>query len=239
MSWLFSQALAAAYSAANSSGGAPSAPLKSTPLPLAYCAPGKTTDFSRLSQYGVTCACSTDAHGAALLTWFRAGFPARTSAPPAAASASPARKAACGPSSRASFAKWNRRSCSWKTPPSSPRAASATSLATWPRWGSMRNGVCWARTRSAPRIAANAFGFWLPTPTANEAFKSKLPDYAILNSKYGCTIHSMTRWLLARHGLAVNARLTSWMMGWPPGWISFAPLAMDKFQLWLRSHGAP
>jgi len=49
----------------------------------------------------------------------------------------------------------------------------------------------------------------------------------------------MTWWLLARHGLAVNVRLTSWMMGWPSGWISFAPLATDKFRLWLRSHGVP
>lgn len=28
-----------------------------------------------------------------------------------------------------------------------------------------------------------------------------------------------------------------WLMGWPPGWSDFAPLATAKFQQWLQQHG--
>lgn len=36
---------------------------------------------------------------------------------------------------------------------------------TWPKRGSMRNGVCWEQTMSVPRIDASGCGFW-PTATA-------------------------------------------------------------------------
>jgi hypothetical protein len=29
-----------------------------------------------------------------------------------------------------------------------------------------------------------------------------------------------------------------WMVGWPLGWSACEPLATDRFQQWLRSHGA-
>jgi hypothetical protein len=80
MSWLFSQALVAEYSAASCSDGEPCAPLNGNPMPLAFLPPDRMTDFSRLSQFGVTFAPLTEDLGAALLTWFRAGSHARTSA---------------------------------------------------------------------------------------------------------------------------------------------------------------
>ena len=80
MSWLYSRALVEAFSEASSSDGALSAPLSGSPMPLAYLPPDRMTDFSRLSQFGVTFAPLTVARGAEVLTWFLAGSPARTSA---------------------------------------------------------------------------------------------------------------------------------------------------------------
>ena len=50
---------------------------------------------------------------------------------------------------------------------------------------------------------------------------------------------------LARHtpdlpteiGGALNPTWVEWLMGWPLGWTDCAPLATDKFQQWLHSHG--
>ncbi|PXX58526.1 hypothetical protein SAMN05660489_04959 [Pseudomonas sp. LAMO17WK12:I10] len=79
MSWLFSQALVAEYSAATCWNGAPSAPLNVMPAPHRLWRNDKTMDCSRLSQFGLTCAVLTDDHGEALLTWFREGSLAKTS----------------------------------------------------------------------------------------------------------------------------------------------------------------
>ena len=82
MSWLFSQALVAEYSAGTCSDGEPCALLSGSPTPLAYLPPDKMTAFSRLSQSGVTFKPLTEDLGAGLLTWFLEASLARTSAAP-------------------------------------------------------------------------------------------------------------------------------------------------------------
>ena len=39
-------------------------------------------------------------------------------------------------------------------------------------------------------------------------------------------------------GGSLNPTWVEWLMGWPLGWTDLAPLAMDRFQLWQRSHSA-
>ena len=85
MSWLFSRALVEEYSAGSCSAGALSALSNSTPTPQAFLPLDKMTAFSRPSRFGMTFAPLTDTLGAELLTWFLAGFPARTFPPPAKA----------------------------------------------------------------------------------------------------------------------------------------------------------
>ena len=38
-------------------------------------------------------------------------------------------------------------------------------------------------------------------------------------------------------GGKLSPNWVEWLMGWPPGWTDFAPLGMDRYQLWLDSHG--
>ena len=80
MSWLYSRALVEGFLAANCSDGEPCAPLSGSPMPLAYLPPDRMTDFSRLSQFGVTFAPLTEDRGADVLMWFLVGFRAKTSA---------------------------------------------------------------------------------------------------------------------------------------------------------------
>lgn len=39
-------------------------------------------------------------------------------------------------------------------------------------------------------------------------------------------------------GGTLNPMWVEWLMGWPVGWTDCEPLETDKFQQWLRSHGA-
>lgn len=165
MSWLFSRALVAASLGGNSSAGEPSAPLNLMPTPQPFLHNGKTTAFSKPSQYGLTYELLTADRGEALLMWFRAGFRARTSAPPVKAQASKAPAPASGWRWPASYAKYDPAERSWRTRQSSLLGGSESFSETWPRWGSMRNGECLARRPWAPLTSASASGSW-PTPKA-------------------------------------------------------------------------
>ena len=68
MSWLFSQALVAAYSAATSWDGASSAPLSVMPTLHRFSRNDRMIEPSHLSRFGLMCAVLTANRGAALLT---------------------------------------------------------------------------------------------------------------------------------------------------------------------------
>ena len=66
-----------------------------------------------------------------------------------------------------------------------------------------------------------------PTPTAQDAKNNGAPSQMVRHTKP----------LNAEIGGSLNPSWVEWLMGWPIGWTDCAPLAMDKFQQWLRSHG--
>ncbi len=60
-------------------------------------------------------------------------------------------------------------------------------------------------------------------------------------TKANYTASSMQKWPCAREFKRVFGRVSQtiheWLMGWPIGWTDLKPLATDKFQQWLGSHG--
>jgi hypothetical protein len=170
MSWLFSQALVEAYSADTSSGGEPCAPLNVMLTPHPFWHRDKTTDISRRSPSGLTCAVLTDTHGAALLTSFQEASRARTSPPPERVSASAESVPGCGQKWRGLSVKFDPVSSSWKTHHSLfPEDLDWSSL-TLPAWGMMQAGELWERTTPGLPIAENESGSgenW-PTPKARD-----------------------------------------------------------------------
>jgi len=170
MSWLYSRALVEAFSAGTCSDGEPSALSSGNPTPQAYSSPGKTTVASRLSRYGMTCEPLTESRGEELLTWFRAGFPVKTSALPAKEPESTASGRECGRTWRGWSAKYDPDSSTWKTAQHSLLEDSDESSVTWPRSGMTRDGMLWELPTLELTTRGIGSGLW-PTPIANDAEK--------------------------------------------------------------------
>jgi hypothetical protein len=167
MSWLFSRALVAGFWGGGSLAGEPSAPSSGRPTPQAYLPPDRMTAFSRPSRFGMTFAPLTDDHGAAVLTSFLAAFPARTSALQAKAPALTEPDQACGPTWRASLARFDPATSSWKTAQRSLLGDSDECSVTWPRSGMTADGQCWELPTLERRIGETDSGLW-PTPTTSD-----------------------------------------------------------------------
>lgn len=217
MSWLFSQALAGAFSEVTCSDGGQSAPSNSNPIPQAYCSPGRMTAYSRLARFGMTYAPLTDDRGAALLTWYLEAFLARTFPLQAKAPASTANVLDCGGKCSALFAKFDHNSSSWKTPQFSLLAGLDEYSETWPRSGTMRNGWCWERTTWEPRTSGNVSGYLLPTPT------TKCLDGGA-NSRQAARSRGM--WPTPRAGKTGAENPESWLIRYAVGKVSTPPLGL-------------
>jgi hypothetical protein len=114
--------------------------------------------------------------------------PARTSAPPARAPGSTVPVLAFGASLPGSLARFDLDSYSWRTPQISFLEGLDEFSETWPRWGSIRNGVCWARTMSVLHTSGSESGSW-PTPTSN-------PDAKNTGANRKCGPNSLTEFVL-------------------------------------------
>ena len=243
MSWHYSQALVAEYSAANCSDGARSALSKTSPMPATFSWLDKTTDVSKPSRSGMMSAPLTDELGAELLMSFQAASRVRTSAPPEKAQALKASDPVFGTSSLGSLAKYNRASSSWRTAQRSLLADSEPFSETWPRWGSQRNMEFWERTTPAHLTSVTASGSWLPTPAAS-SYGTNQGGAAGRTGKIRPSLDTMARknmWptptLAAQVGGQLNPTWVEWLMAWPLGWTDCAASGTDKFQQWQRSHG--
>lgn len=242
MSWHFSQALEAGFSAASSSGGEPCAPWKSMPsAPDDSCSAKMKATFHR-SPFGMMFVPSTDGPGAALLTWFLEAFRARTSAQPGKERASTGNAQGCGRSSLASLAKYNPDTRSWKTPQCSllPGGGLEEFSGIWPRWGSMRDGECWELALLAYHTHGNGCSLW-PTPTRSMGKRG----WGIGSGRFRTTGHlrfgarasENMRKDISMYGWKLNPFALEWLMWWPSGWTGSKPLATAKFRQWCGSHG--
>lgn len=180
MSWHISNALMRAY--ANSpcsqgqeaaslvgtcSDGAACAPSNGNLIPLLYLPPDRTKAFSRLSRSGMTFGALTEPLGAALLTWYREGFRAKTSVAPERERASKGSAAACGSKWRGSLARYDPDTRSWRTAQFSLLGGLELFSETWPRWGTMRNGECSEQAMPAHLTTGIASGYSAQTPSGN------------------------------------------------------------------------
>jgi len=167
MSWLFSRALVEASWPATSSDGEQSVQLSGNPIPQAYCAPDKMTDFSRLSRFGMTFKPLTADRGEELLMSYRAVFHAKTSQQQEKAQELTEREAECGERWQGWLAKFDPSTSSWRTPQCSLLEDLNECLQTLPRSGMTRDGLLWEQQMLVPHTSETEFGSW-PTPTASQ-----------------------------------------------------------------------
>lgn len=259
MSWLYSRALVAEYSAATCSDGARSALSSGSHMPQAFLRSDKMTAFSRLSRFGMTFKPLMDDLGAELLTWFLAASRARTSALPERALASAANDPGCGPTWRASLARFDPDTSSWKTVQLCLLGDSELSSVIWPRSGMTADGQCWELPMSEHRTSGTGSGSWptpvasdtssrskpyaqggtplslavkWPTPRAKDGKGAQQPGAATLARMRGYG-PNLSEAVVEQSGGQLNPTWVEWLMGWPLGWTDLKPLETD------RSHSAP
>lgn len=140
--------------------------------------------------------------------------PVRTSASLVPALESTGRSQGSGPSTLASFAFFDRASCSWKTSQRSLFEGSTVFSGTWPRSGSMRNGMCFERPMSGPRIVESDSSSW-PTPTASEYGSSQNGINGVGGEHERPSAGTPSLWTLARNWPTPTARLGDEKRGTP------------------------
>lgn len=240
MSWHYSQALEEAFSAACSSAGAPSVPWRSMPSAPDDSCSDKMKGTCHRSLFGTMFVPSTHARGEALLTWFREAFLVKTSASQTpTVSESTVRKAGSGKNSRASFARFDLATFSWRTAQLSLFGALVECLETWPRWGSMRGGECFPLKPLVHGTGGRGSGS-LPTLTANDNKPASRVEVTEYRQKKRRTTGQRLRAAVTEPdqlGGTLNPDWCEWFMGWPIGWTASEPLETDRFQQWLLGHG--
>lgn len=236
MSWLYSQALVAEFSGGISSDGERCAQLNVISTPQPFWHRDKMTEFSRLSQYGLTWRALTGSRGEELLMSFLAGFPARTSAPPEREKGSTDPAAVCGDTWRELWVRYARDSCSWKTHRCLWEEDLRWCSVTLPRWGMMRGGVCWERDISGLGIFEKDSGWWLPTICKNESKGTARNRYIGSSECRGAKMSEGLR-TCKTDPIYLNPSFGEIAMGFPPMWTELQPLETDKFQQWQQQHG--
>jgi len=259
MSWLFSQALVEEYLGDICSDGEQSVQSSGKPIQQAYCAPGKMTDFLKVSQSGMMFKPLTESRGEELLMLYLEDFHARTLAQQEKAQELTVNEAECGKKWLGSFAKYDPSTSLWKTPQCSFIEDSVWFLDSWPRWGLMRHGECWEHQTLELNITEREFGLlpdnvnFFHTPTtgkdggSNSRKALKKRKEAIwptptTPSGGGNAGGSGAHKNAIKNGTyipsSINPNLYEWLMGWPQGWTDLKPLEMDKCHKWLLLHGS-
>lgn len=195
------------------SAGKPSVPWNTTPFAPDDACSDKMRGTCHRSPFGTMYAPSTDTNGAALLTSFRAAFPAKhIPQQPAAGIARTTFGRKCGGS-------WQMSLPGTFLPRTLRQGQSTQHAKTLRRWVTKPELLplerrTWVATTYGPEV-----GF-LHTPT----------------TKANYCAASMQKWPCARAFRTVFGKATpaahEWLMGWPIGWSDCAPLETGKFQLW-------
>jgi hypothetical protein len=241
MSWLISNALmnslyspeqVAGFSEESSSDGTQSAPLNGNHIQQAYCAPGKMTDFSRLSRFGMTYKPLTENLGEELLTLFRAGFHAKTSQQPEKAQELTENDQECGHIWRGWLAKYDQDTSLWRTAQCSLLEDLNESLATLPRSGMTRNGLLWElpMLEQAPKGTESGLSQKWPTPVCQDSRHATTRHLDPKNQHWKSNLGEVVMSLEPPNiGGRLNPTWVEWLMGWPLGWTDLKPLVTGKF----------
>ena len=215
MSWHFSRALVAGYSAHISSDYAQYALSSEMSTVDLFSPSDKTMGIFQHSRFGMTFAHLPEEGGEELLTSYLAGsHVSRFLAPQEGVKLQQTFGLRCA----GWYPSVSRPTCSPRTSPV-PLLSAQPKIA--PRWATKPKCFPLARQTWVQTTFGRDIGY-LHTPTTK--------------ANYAAT--SMQKWRVARNFTRVFGRPTpgiqEWLMGWPEGWSDTKPLAMGKYQSWLR-----
>lgn len=219
---------------AKSLDGEPCAQLNVMPTPAKFLYKDKTMEASSFSRFGLTCELLTEIRGEELLTWFRAGFHAKTSAKLEEAQESPANAQDSGQKWQESFAKYDPATSLWKTSQLSLIEDLESCLETFPKWGSMRSGELYQRPEWVPPFPERECGL-LRAPISSDGAAWKRNKPGDCQTSIAKTLNRGGRFrviygfIYAGYSPIQSADLCETMMGWPQGWTDLRPLETVKF----------
>jgi len=218
-------------------------PLSGNLTQQAYLSHGKTTGFSRLSQFGMTVEPLTDARGEALLTLYLEDFHARTLVQQDEAQELTENDQVCGNTWQGSLAKLDLDTLLWRTAQCSLLEDLELSLQTFPRWGLMQNGVLYPQQTLVQIISVKESGLepnkiemW-PTPVTRD-YKDTGTHESMLRAFKKRDSPGVALIIGAALGGKLNPIFPEWLMGWPLGWTDLKPLEMDKSLYVQQLHGS-
>jgi hypothetical protein len=217
MSWHFSQALVAEFSAGRYSDGGRYAPLRSIPFAPDDSCSAKMKDIYHHSPYGMMFVPSEEKNGRDILTWFRAGFLVKLSAQQRTEKLQP----------EISGQKCERSSDKLSPDLSSPRTYPAEPLT-----GQRRIVIGWV---TGPIQLPFPRRTWVLTTFGSDTGYLHTPTCAANFAAESMQKHPNCRVFVRVFGRPGPTNF-EWLMGWPIGWTDSKLLGTDKFQSWQQRH---
>jgi len=204
----------------------PSALLNLTPTADRSCCSDNGTESFPASRSGTTCGPSMEGRGEGKSTSSPVDFHAKTSAPLEGVPESKESAADYGANLLVSLAKFDPATHSLKTLQTLLFEGCTESLLILPQWGWMRDGECFLLAPLVLHTCDDGCSLW-PTPRADGRDNAGGSNARKQAQRRGTYI-----------GRYPNPILIERLMAWPSSWTDLEPLETDKFQQWLRSHGA-
>ena len=135
----------------------------------------------------------------------------------------------CGSTWQGSLARLDPDTLLWRTAQCSLFEDLELSLQTWPQWGLMQNGECWAQMTLGLVTIEKEFGYW-PTPTATDwKATGKLETLKRQGDKNEAGHQNRPQYHYARkYNMKMPLAAQEILMMWPLGWTDLKPLEMDK-----------
>lgn len=219
------------------------------------------TESCRDSRYGTTFERSTDCRGAESSIASAEDSLVPTSVAQEKEQESTASSPGFGGKWRASFAKFDRDSSSWRTVQCSLLGDSDECSVIWPRAGMTVGGHAYPLPIAERCTREIGFGFWqtpvaddcverkhgkfnsrgepklsaqvkmIPTPRANDS--KKRGNFDATNPRNGLV--GFVR--IGQEDGQLNPDWEEWLMGWPIGSTAFSPLEMARFHEFMQQHG--
>lgn len=212
-------------------------------MPDKSCLPANGTESCHASQSGMMSQPLMESHGVAWWMWSVADSRAKTYQVPGKGLVLQVQEVDCGSTWRELLMKYDHNTSLLKTHLCLWEEALSPSSVTLPQWGMMQDGVFWEQMTLGVITAARGAGYW-PTPLKEEGpgcQQMKLTDAVAVAEGY-CPRYHKLNGMEGRRVFTgkVNPDWAEWLMGWPVGWTNVSTeLGMDKFLLWLQSHGIP
>ena len=133
-----------------------------------------------------------------------------------------------------SLAKYNPNTSSWRTRQCLLFEDLAELLETFPNWGIMQDGECWAVIPPEIVVMANESGFSLMRPTASDGLRHRFKVESLIRVNHGDG--NLTEQLARVYRLKLTPLACEILMQFPEMWTDSNQLEMHKFQSWQQQH---